>query len=778
MSWMIMIPLFVAELYFLAGCILFKPDKSGQKTGLRRYGILMVPFIPALFQVLLFLLVWLAAKFFTICDGFPVPKAAMVIVSLLTDAVVFAKIWFPKESVLRVIRRLCILCGVLFILEILVFNGKSFTLHPQTELIDSSRMEIEDYSISFRENDYIVIGTNSSIKVEDLPDWTRCVTIQLQNQPNVRPLRVRFNITDENFFEAPQVCGQKMTSTYGRDVEFCIIPYGDLRGISMEFYDVGAPVRLFSISCLSAAPFHFSMLRFIGLLLFFGAILLIHEYKLAYVVYDRRKLSHRLITAGMTVLCMASVLVFRIPNQKLVAYPGEIDMAFADPYTQTVDAFEHGQAWLTVPVAEELPEMEMLYDRVYRDSTGVFYMFDRALYNGKYYSYFGIAPVVTFYYPVYWITGKLPTLAMACMFYSPFVILFLCLSILASVRLCCKTPNFLLLILSMPVSVLLCGVFYSLQFPNLYDVVISSGLCFLSLALWTGMEACLTRKNWLRCLLFAICGTGCVFCVQSRPSMAITAAVLIPFFLGVLRDKSLTVKARTQQVLSFAIPVCIGAAATMYYNAIRFSSPLDFGMAYQLTVSNIGANTLRLSAIPAAVYHYLLQWMAPRPYFPFFTLSYYTLDNYHMYNNMEHTVGALTMPVLAMAMFFLPKVLPSKHRIGGAASVLQSKAFVAGALLMAVVVAWMDFCLGGVSLRYTFDFMPALLMASTVLILCAVKEPRSYIYLLTVVSIITTFILLCLLLPQFFVEGTVDATLSWQHPQWEEILEDVFMFWE
>ena len=48
------------------------------------------------------------------------------------------------------------------------------------------------------------------------------------------------------------------------------------------------------------------------------------------------------------------------------------------------------------------------YDRAARDKAGVWYMWDRALYNGKYYSYFGIAPILTVYYPCQLLTGKLP----------------------------------------------------------------------------------------------------------------------------------------------------------------------------------------------------------------------------------------------------------------------------------------------------------------------------------------------------------------------------------
>ena len=778
MFWMFLIPFIVAEVYFLAGCFLFKPDNHEEKKGLAKYSVLAVPFIPAILEAILLLIAWLFATFLMAGDSFGIPHIANVLLCASVDGAVFAYTWSKDQRLLRITKKIAVVAVGLFVLEFTVFGAKSFSVKQQSETFPSTDFEIVDSGISFYENDYIVVGSESVIHVKDLPDWTRCVTIQQENQPDIRPLRIKFFIMDDNFYEAPQVTGHKITSTYGEDVRFCVIPYGNFRECRIEYFEVGAPTRLYSITCLDAVPFSFSLLRY--LLLFVGivGVMLIREFRLAYVIYDRRKRSHRIITGAVVVMCVASVGMFWIPKQELVKYPEEFDVELANPYEQTLDAFESGHAWINFPVDEALMEMEKAFDRVYRDGTGVKYLFDRALYNGRYYSYFGIAPVVTFYYPVYWLTGDLPTVAMTCMFYAPFTVLFMCLALLAAVRLCVKRPNFLLLLLSIPATVALCGVYYCLQFPNQYDVVVASGLCFLSLALWTGMQACLTETKWLRCVLFAVCGIGCVFCVQSRPSMAITAVFMAPLFIGILRKKQLGVKYRIAQALSFAIPVCIGAAATMYYNAIRFSSPLDFGAEYQLTISNVQANTLRLSAIPATIYHYFLQPLTARPYFPFFTISYHALDNYHMYNNLEHTVGALSIPMLTIMAFLLPKVFLNRKRLGGEVSSLQGNAMVIGALGMAAIVAWLDFCLGGVSLRYSFDFMPVLLLASVIVILSSVRDPKRYVYVLTAVAIILSFVIICFLLTQYYIEGSTEPTIWTQHPMFHEIQENAFLFWE
>ena len=71
-------------------------------------------------------------------------------------------------------------------------------------------------------------------------------------------------------------------------------------------------------------------------------------------------------------------------------------------YEQQFDAFLKHRLSIDIEPAKELLALSNPYDRASR--TGIRFLWDRALYDGKYYSYFGITPIITVYYPYYFIT--------------------------------------------------------------------------------------------------------------------------------------------------------------------------------------------------------------------------------------------------------------------------------------------------------------------------------------------------------------------------------------
>lgn len=74
---------------------------------------------------------------------------------------------------------------------------------------------------------------------------------------------------------------------------------------------------------------------------------------------------------------------------------------------ELVDAFEHHQVNLLEEPDEDLLKMDNPYEYTRRDAeigAGNF-LWDHCLYNGKYYSYYGIGPVIALFLPYHLITG-------------------------------------------------------------------------------------------------------------------------------------------------------------------------------------------------------------------------------------------------------------------------------------------------------------------------------------------------------------------------------------
>ena len=155
------------------------------------------------------------------------------------------------------------------------------------------------------------------------------------------------------------------------------------------------------------------------------------------------------------------------------------------------------------------------------------------------------------------------------------------------------------------------------------------------------------------------------------------------------------------------ITVVGGAAALLWYNRLRFGSFLDFGVAYQLTVSDPSANTLRLSNLFPSLYHYGFQPFDFSVHFPFLLPSFRSLNLYGRYVYLDASVGALSFPAVAAGLTLLPMALSRRTLPGGPPSrYIRGSAWLLAAT--AALVAFVDFSMAGVNIRYMADILPPL----------------------------------------------------------------------
>lgn len=77
-----------------------------------------------------------------------------------------------------------------------------------------------------------------------------------------------------------------------------------------------------------------------------------------------------------------------------IPYPLEGPVSDYSAHIQQFDAFQKGQICLDLPVDPRLATMENPYDTSARNALGVSYHWDRAFFGGRYYSYFGVVPVL------------------------------------------------------------------------------------------------------------------------------------------------------------------------------------------------------------------------------------------------------------------------------------------------------------------------------------------------------------------------------------------------
>ncbi len=678
------------------------------------------------------------------------------------------------------IKRVVISLFVVLLLEVFVFNLKSFTtdnveygvdfLSAQTTTPET--VEILEDGIHFRGNGEVIFCVNDA----------NINAVQLGFSGEEKRFLCGIAIADDNFSKTHIMVAQKYTSCdYGKfDASF--LSYGKLREVKIILNDVNSEICLENLTLSNALPFRFSWVRVLFLFVLLVLMWAIVSYKLYKYDYNKNSIKQKRVIWFLMLVSSLVLFSFYNPEQKAIKY-SESDLTYSDAYAEMFDAFYSKRLTLKAQASEALEDLENPYDRSERDSSGIGYYWDRAYYDGDYYSYFGASPVLVFYFPFYYISGGyVPTTNMACVFFGILAIVFMYNAILAFANKFMKKVNFLALCMILTSAVFVSGLAYLVNYSCFYMVPPVASTCFLFLCLWTGVSACGEKSKYKQCILFVICGLSFVLCFETRATKAFSALALAPLFISVLVDKNLMVKRRVASVISFMVPVVAGLAAVMTYNYARFDSPFEFGATYQLTLSDIHANKVTWKLFMPAMVHYFLQPLTISETFPYFNFTIINTGNYGKYMCSESSVGLLTYPLLGLGILLLPFLLYSlrrnkkeKYTYNGARVRNYTYALM---MVIIVFVSWLDFCLGGVVIRYVTDVMPLAYMVSAWCLLqvyeYAKKIPQLDKKVLVGFAVVVG---ITVIIGYSQVLWQPDGETNLYYPEWISILEELVCFW-
>lgn len=424
------------------------------------------------------------------------------------------------------------------------------------------------------------------------------------------------------------------------------------------------------------------------------------------------------LTLALAALCCLLVCMSAVKN---VGNGTEYPLPDNSPegfnlYIQQFDAFEKGQVALDLPVSDELLAMENPYDKEAREAADVDYFWDRAFHNGKYYSYFGLAPLICVYYPCYILTGELPSNVLVTLVFALLTVLFLSLAYRELLIFANAKPPLWLAVLGLLTVAAGCGVWAGQSYSDMYYFPVLSAMGFNFAFGYFVLRASRAVKAYASSILFAFAGAAFVLSVMSRPTASLMCIVFLPPVLSKVFVKVKRARKRLALCAPAAVVAAAGAAAVMSFNFLRFGSVLDFGVTWQLTVSDISQNTVSLSLTPAAAFHYLLQ--APEFFStaPWLRPSFVKLD-YGRYIYVERTLGLICFPAVYG---FFTAFLTERAR---SADKTRLFTFIAGAVMI-LVVAFLDFCMAGVNMRYLFDVLPTAVLLGSVLLLRFAGKPE------------------------------------------------------
>lgn len=621
---------------------------------------------------------------------------------------------------------LCLALFLALVLELGIFQFSYFTQnsgpYPETAL-DLSGME------GWNGEALAILPENPSVSFDGLDLPVRSATVTTAGSSGV--LSGNVGICDEAASSKTIGAGSFTVNPGGRENTFTVRlhSHGALNRLRLTFTEeLTEPVFLLSVTLNAHEPLTLHWLRVVLLTGLFAALLLTLRFRLYAQDYQPGKRSHRLLQLGTLLLAlfisMGILYAGDASHQLLRPYPALEEIRSpemgVDAYMQQLDAFVKGQANLDLDVNPELEALSNPYDKTEREKMHVEYHWDRAYYNGKYYSYFGLAPLFMVYYPVFWLTGMLPTTIFAGACLTVFAILCIFTAIQGLMRLFMPKAN-LLLFLSGELAVMGGSFLWLMQASasSFYYLPLIASYGWLGAFTAFACYGYQAEKPWKRIVLFALCGLSVVMLVLSRPNAALLAMAFgAPLFLRILLDKNLSARQRfLESALPFLIPVLMGAAGIMYYNAIRFGSVFEFGTSYQLTESDIRYNSVTpgLHHFGSMLYHYFAESFVYTEFFPFLRFTTEKCVDFGNYLYQEYSAGLLQMP-LNLGIFLLIPAVFTRSSSSDRKGLLKKQTGVL-VLLAALALGYLDFMLGGIHIRYVCDLTLALSVLALFLIL-------------------------------------------------------------
>lgn len=401
-----------------------------------------------------------------------------------------------------------------------------------------------------------------------------------------------------------------------------------------------------------AVPMQFSALRLALLVLGGMAVFALCNFPSMKATYGENRFGLRRPALAMTALFIVAAIV--ITWVSMYDQTGGISTGFANTRgnqitQEIVDAFRAGQVSLLDKPSEGLLGMENPYDWSARRELGVSAKWDHLLFEGKYYSYYGIAPVLLLFLPYNLLTGYYFPTAEAVLLFGAVGLLFLTLLFLEFAEIFCKKlPNSMLLS-TLFILLISSGVWYNFVYDNFYEIAQSSGFMLTCMGFFFLLRSHILGEGRIR-YRHIVLGTMCLsFAVLCRPTLALycfVACIFLAFgFIKHRNEVKATAPSRQRQATikylaaSLSCFVIIGGIQ-MIYNYARFGSVMDFGIQYSLTINDFTRSQYHTDFVMIGLFNFLFAFPKIQPEFPYVLSNFSTLStNGYYYVANRNAVG-------------------------------------------------------------------------------------------------------------------------------------------
>jgi hypothetical protein len=288
-------------------------------------------------------------------------------------------------------------------------------------------------------------------------------------------------------------------------------------------------------------------------------------------------------------------------------------------YGMLTEAFAAGQIHLKPAPPAELVALPDPYDPT---ANARYRLHDATYFRGKYYLYFGASPSLVLFLPWNLVFGSYLSEEFAVAFFA-------FIGFMATVALLLRLRRWhfpALPFFWLALGILAAGLGNMtgllVQWPDFYKVPISCGVGFLMISFWAIHHALVSARWSAGWLVVASSAFG--IAMGARPNYVLAGfLVFLPTLCWLVASRRGTSKVcswRTGRLFCAAFgPLGVVGLSMLAYNHLRFGSPFEFGVKYQLAgQSMLNTPVLDFSVFGENIRHYFFDTARFSPYFPFF----------------------------------------------------------------------------------------------------------------------------------------------------------------
>lgn len=566
-------------------------------------------------------------------------------------------------------------------------------------------------------NNLIVTGQKkSSVELTDIDEKiaTACINIETSNAyPHY--LKVNVDVTDEtsqnyrtSLVNADIITGNEST----KYITFLLSRKTD----KLQFHFYGENDSEFftikSIELNVQIPFDISVVRMLLILIVSTFVYSVIFSGFMNRVYQKNELFCNISTAiiaAVSIIIAVGMTVSKIPADSENYLLQESGNQISE---ELVLAFENKQVSLLDEPPQELLDMENPYDRNLRNSIEADVKWDHVLYNGKYYSYYGIAPVILLFLPYHIITGSFFPTDIAVMIFSIMGIIFLAMTYNAIIKRWFNNIPSGCYLSGLTIIMIVCGIWFSIARPLFYEISISSGFAFVAAGAYFLISSNVIGNGKISFKKITMASLFLAISVLCRPTLAVySICACVYYAIGFKKSaeiinsegiKTINKKRYIKYILCALIPFIILGSFQMWYNYARFGSPFNFGIKYSLTINDFTHSEYHTLFVLIGIFAYIFQLPTIKADYPYVEtwFTYFKANGYY-FKDLGQTSGILWLALPVFGYLLSGKAI---KKLPDKASKLKYSVIIGLPCIIMPLIILFSIWESGYAVRYVADF--------------------------------------------------------------------------